>query len=399
MPSLRIQLWSYNYDPEPTGIGPVSATWAREMRGRGHEVTVMAAHPHYPEPRWDRRLRPYRERRDGVPVYRLPLWIGRESGPARLRQEASYALALGAVAPLLPRPDVVVAVSPCFPALAPAMGFARAHRVPWVLWLQDIVTAGAETTGLLSSTHPALRAAKWLERTAYASASGIVVISDAFAGKLREAGVAQEKIDRIYNPVTQHRSAPGSRPASPPRVLTMGNVGHSQGLDAVVRAFEASSELRSREARLVILGAGVAEDDVRSAIATDRVEMPGLVSEARLREELDRATLGLVSQRADVAEFNLPSKLMNFMGRALPVVAHVNPGSEAASLVQRAEAGWVSPAGDDQQFAATLARAIDDEAGRRRRGAAGRSFADENFAPSATAARFEQLLLSVTERS
>lgn len=27
-PSLRVQLWSYNYDPEPTGIGPVSRVLA-----------------------------------------------------------------------------------------------------------------------------------------------------------------------------------------------------------------------------------------------------------------------------------------------------------------------------------------------------------------------------------
>jgi len=31
---VRIQLWSYNYDPEPTGIGPVSTAAARGLRDR-----------------------------------------------------------------------------------------------------------------------------------------------------------------------------------------------------------------------------------------------------------------------------------------------------------------------------------------------------------------------------
>ena len=47
---MRIQLWSYNYDPEPSGIAPLSGVWARAMQARGHEVEVIAAHPHYPEP-------------------------------------------------------------------------------------------------------------------------------------------------------------------------------------------------------------------------------------------------------------------------------------------------------------------------------------------------------------
>lgn len=68
---MRIQLWSYNYDPEPQGIAPLSATLARALAARGHELLVVAAHPHYPEPAWGLRLRPYRERRDGIPVLRL----------------------------------------------------------------------------------------------------------------------------------------------------------------------------------------------------------------------------------------------------------------------------------------------------------------------------------------
>lgn len=74
-----MQIWSYNYDPEPQGIAPLSAALAPELLARGHDVLVVAAHPHYPEPAWGRRVRPYRERRNVVPVLRLPLWAGRES--------------------------------------------------------------------------------------------------------------------------------------------------------------------------------------------------------------------------------------------------------------------------------------------------------------------------------
>jgi hypothetical protein len=39
---VRIQLWSYNHDPEPTGIGIVSTVWARGLRDRSHQVEVVA---------------------------------------------------------------------------------------------------------------------------------------------------------------------------------------------------------------------------------------------------------------------------------------------------------------------------------------------------------------------
>src|SRR4051794_1876199 len=111
---MRIQLWSYNYDPEPTGIGPVSTVWARAMRDRGHTVEVVAAHPHYPTPDWGSASRPYREQRDGITVFRLPLRVGRDTSRARLEQEASFAAIETLAAPLLPRADVIVAVSPSF---------------------------------------------------------------------------------------------------------------------------------------------------------------------------------------------------------------------------------------------------------------------------------------------
>lgn len=139
---MRLQLWSYNYDPEPTGIGPLSSVWARAMTRRGHEVEVVAAHPHYPQASWGARWGPYRERRDGISVLRLPLAIGRASTAQRIRQEASFSAALTAALPALTTPDVIVAVSPSFPALVPAMIQARVRRIPSVLWLQDILPDG-----------------------------------------------------------------------------------------------------------------------------------------------------------------------------------------------------------------------------------------------------------------
>lgn len=398
MSPRSIQLWSYNYAPEPTGIGPVSATWAREMVRRGHRVEVVAAHPHYPSPDWGIRIKPYRERRDGLGVLRLPLWIGRDTAAQRLRQEASFTAALALAAPLLARPDVIVAVSPSFPALSVTMASARLRRVPWILWLQDIVTAGAQTTGLLDSDAPALRAARSLERAAYRSASRIAVISDAFRARLLEDDVAAQKVVRVYNPATQPLRPAAGSPANPPKIVTMGNIGQSQGLEDAVRAFEDSAALAGLDAHLTIAGHGVAAPAVRSAVRTRRVAMPGLLTAEQLERELESAWVGLVSQRGDISEFNLPSKLMNFMGRGLPVVAWVHPDSETAALVRASGAGWIAPAGDAPALQATLVDALSDVEERARRGATGHAFALAHFTPEACADAFERMCADVLDR-
>src|ERR1700716_3616069 len=169
--SLRVQLWSYNYDPEPTGIGPVSRVLAEGLRDLGHRVDVVAAHPHYPEPMWGARRLPYRETRNGIEVLRLPLWVGRATTAERYRQELTYMASQFDALPALGRPDVVVSASPSFPALLPAIVNARVRRVPWLLWLLDVLPDGAASTGLVESGG-VVALARWPRRAAPREAGG-----------------------------------------------------------------------------------------------------------------------------------------------------------------------------------------------------------------------------------
>ena len=393
---LRIQLLSYNYDPEPTGIAPIAAVWAREMHCRGHSIEVVAAHPHYPHPAWGRAGRPYREVRDGIGVLRLPLLIGRASTAERVRQEASYAASLSVAAPLLDSPDVCVAVSPSFPALLPTLVNARLRRTPLVLWLQDILPDGAQVTGLVSEG-ALIKAARRLECEAYRSASRIVVLSDSFAANLRAKGVPAEKIVQIYNPATRpvQDAERDQRLIEANLVMTMGNIGRSQGLDDIVAAFGANPELAASQARFVLVGDGVAADEVRARIGTDRIGITGIVREDRLEHELRRAAVALVSQRYEGVEFNVPSKLMNFMGAGVPVVASVRPDSEVARILTSSGGGWVTDSRRPEETVAMLAHVLTEPEELRERGIAGLRFAQRHFTVKAIADEFEGVLRSV----
>lgn len=370
-------------------MGPIATLWARLMAERGHDVSVITAYPHYPRALWGQRVRPRREVRDGVSVLRLPLWIGHRSARARIREEATYALSVTAAVAMLPSPDVYVVVSPSFAALAPVSAAATLRRRPWVLWLQDILPEGAIATGLLRDS-PAVRLAARFERVAYRAADRIVVISETFRRNLLDKGVTGSKVELIHNPAVRGFSRARAADPDSPAILAMGNIGLSQAVAEHVRAFEASD----LDARLVILGTGEAAEAVREAVRSPRVEMHGLVEDAALERELDRATVGLVTQRDDVTEFNVPSRLMTFMARGIPVIASVRATSEVARIVQSSGGGWVTslPA-----FTETLGAALAEPAELARRGRAAQDHANRWFEPGSMCARFEAVLNDVVE--
>jgi colanic acid biosynthesis glycosyl transferase WcaI len=364
------------------------------MTALGHEVTVVAAHAHYPEPVWGKRLRPTKSNVEGVELIRLPLWIGRGTAKQRMRQDASFAGSLMAAFPLLPKCDARVVVTPCFPALGTAIAANKLDKTPWMLWVQDILPDGAIDTGLIDADSKAAIASRKLELASYESAERIAVISDNFQTNLAAKNVPAEKISRIYNPATVDIvDMPRSEfDGAAPRILVMGNIGYSQGLKKVVREFESSEKLRDIGAKLIITGTGVAADELRASITTDRVEMLGMVSQERLTAELNSATFGLVSQLDTLPEFNFPSKLMNYLAHALPVIASVGPESEVASVIRETGAGWVVNNSVRGELANTIELALDMPGELLVRSAAAHRFATSNLTPQAFASAFEEQL-------
>jgi colanic acid biosynthesis glycosyl transferase WcaI len=270
-----------------------------------------------------------------------------------------------------------------------------ARRIPWVLWLQDLLPDAAAKTGLLADGFM-LDAARRYERAAYRAAREIVLISESHRRSLIDKGVPAEKLHVITNPTTLSARAQTVEPAPAavaPRVLNMGNIGLSQGLAELVRAFEASEEMGRRGVEFRFAGDGVEVPALKREIFSDRVKVLGVIPDT-ISEELERATIGLVSQLPQTGEFNMPSRLMNFMGHGIPVLAVVGPSSEVARVVRESGGGWVIDASDPNDFPKAVAEILDQPAERIDRGRAAREYADEHFSPAATAAAFEAVLES-----
>jgi colanic acid biosynthesis glycosyl transferase WcaI len=120
-----------------------------------------------------------------------------------------------------------------------------------------------------------------------------------------------------------------------------------------------------------------------------------MLEDEELERELCAANIALVSQHYEGSEFNIPSKLMNFMAYGLPILAAVNPSGEVARLVRESRAGWVVDSSDPDAFPREVARLSAAGAEIAERAAHARSYAERHFAPGPFAERFEAALRSV----
>jgi glycosyltransferase involved in cell wall biosynthesis len=115
----------------------------------------------------------------------------------------------------------------------------------------------------------------------------------------------------------------------------------------------------------------------------------GVLGPTRMNYPQALAAVAVVSQRYAGIDFNVPSKLMNFMAYGIPTVASVREDSEVARIIRESGGGWVTDCADTRHLADTLAEVLKAPGELRVRGQAALAFARSHFTPDSVAARFE----------
>ncbi len=111
----------------------------------------------------------------------------------------------------------------------------------------------------------------------------------------------------------------------------------------------------------------------------------------RLPELLAAADIHVVPLRRGLARSSVPSKMYSILAAGRPIVASVDPGTEVASVVERAGAGLAVPPDDAEAFTKAVARLVSDLDEAERMGRAGRAFVEQWASPAAVAAQYETL--------
>ena len=196
-------------------------------------------------------------------------------------------------------------------------------------------------------------------------ADGIVAVSDGVADDLRaQAPRAAGKITTIFNPVVspdifEQAAAPVEHAwfndGGAPVILAAGRLAPQKDYPTLLRAF--AEVVRSRPARLVILGQGVERESLlelaeRLGVA-DRFDLPGF--DVNPFRYMSRASVFVLSSRYE----GFPNVLAQAMACGAPVVS-TDCRSGPSEMLEGGRWGRLAPVGDWRAMARAIEETLDD---------------------------------------
>ncbi|MEO6389327.1 MAG: WcaI family glycosyltransferase [Croceibacterium sp.] len=402
---MKFLFLGLNYAPEPVGIGPYTSGLAEALVARGHQVTVIAGKPYYPQWRlydgYADDAGPQVEH--GVSVTRVAHYIPPEpTGLKRLAHLFSFALSAYAktVRAARGKPDMVFTVAPSLMAVPVAARAARVAGVPLWVHVQDFEVEASFATGLLGENSIPGRLARGVENRLLGMADVASSISPQMCARLAAKGVAPERVYELRNwsnPKLDHAAADdsayrrewglGTRKVA----LYAGNIANKQGLDTVI---DAARHLAARDDIVfVICGEGPNRAKLEGLAGTlGNVQFHGLQPEARMADFLSLAAVHLLPQIVGAADLVLPSKLTNMLASGRPVVATATAGTGLYDEVDGC--GLVTAPGDAAAMAGAIAHLVDYPALHIKTSAAARQRAQVRWSRDAIIDRMEARALA-----
>lgn len=385
---------------------PFQAELSRRLATAGHEVEHVSAEQ-YVSGKGHLSVQPEDSSTLSFTGISLDLPFQKYAPLARLRFERAYAREwiqrLKAN-----RPDAVIACNLPLVSMYLFARFARRTRLPYVMWHQDIYSAGLadELHRKLPRPIARLGALVFRRMEAYCArnAGHVVAIGEAFRTVYPGWRVDPARVSVIPNWAPLDKVFPMSRdnPRSADvfpghdglRLLYAGTLGrkHNPGLlvDLLTSARAAGVDVA-----LTVVSEGEAADDLASRAADDtRLRVLPFQPAEDLPAVLSSADVLVALLEPDATMFSIPSKVLSYMAAGRPIVGLMPSGNPAADDITEsggmvtdptpagvmAAAGWLSDLAGDSDRQTAIGRRT-------------RDLAERKFQADDVAARFEKILL------
>lgn len=412
---MKILYVSQYFSPEMGAPAARASELAQHWAHAGHDVSVLTGFPNHPTgivpAEWRGRLHrlAYHEKAGRVNVFRTWLWpLPNRKAHERMRNYVSFCLSAALRGLGIPRPDVIIATSPQLLVGVSGWWLALARRVPFVFEVRDLWPESLTAVGLGSEKSLLHRSLLSTARFLYKRSDHIVVVTPAFKDHIvRHYDVAAEKISVIENGVETALFAPSAAAANHALrsklgvsgkflVCYVGTMGMAHGLDTLL---DAASQLQNQNAAVMLLLVGEGSEKKRIQAVT---QSRGLAN-VRFLGQQPRETIPsfisasdaclVILKKADIFKTVIPTKMLEFMSCARPVIVGVD--GLAREIVERAGAGIVI----EPENSSALAQAIRQLAANRelgdKLGRQGREYIVQRFSRLQTAGDYIHVLEEV----
>jgi colanic acid biosynthesis glycosyl transferase WcaI len=407
---MRILLVTPHYLPDGGPSAPLFTMLCEALVGRGHQVTVIAAVPHYPSGQVQDHFRKKlisRGDENGVHVIRVAVpSVNRSRLALRILQFLCYQI-LSTVAGLTQDCDVLLATNPGLTTALPLLVLGRLRGKPFVFSVHDVYPDVGVSLGVFRS-RAIISFVAWLEHFCLNHAEYVRILSDSFAPAMRAMGVPEAKIVLIYDWVDTDliKPMPCDNAFSAEHdlqdkfvVLYAGNIGLSQGLEHVLGAAERLSI--HKDIRFLFVGDGAGR--ARLMEQAEQLRLANVMflpfqPRARLPEVLGTADVSLVVLQKGFGSHSLPSKSFSILASGRPLISCVDADSDMSRLVERSQGGLCVAPEDPMRLAEGILCLKEDPSLRTRFGNNGRAYAMRYHSPGSAAEQFEHLLATARSR-
>ena len=360
---MKILYVSQYFPPEMGAPAARADELSRHWAAAGHEVTILTGFPNHPtgvvppEYRGPLRRLVMREQADGVNVVRT--WLlpfPNRKAYERMLNYSSFYVSAAVTGMFLSRPDVVIATSPQLLVGLSGCWLARWKRVPFVFEVRDLWPESLAAVGVASGNSLLHRTLAKIAGFLYRRADRIVVVAPAFEDHLvKYWRVPGNKISVIENGVETRLFAP--QPPNSQSGITLkrdigaegkfvvsylGTIGMAHGLEIIIKA---AARLRDTNPEIVFLVVGEgAEKERIIALARQRSLNNVRFLDQQQREKIP-AYIGasdvclVLLKKSDVFKTVIPTKMLEFMSCARPVILGVD--GQARTILEEARAGIV----------------------------------------------------------
>ncbi len=359
---MKMLYISQYFPPEMGAPAARAAELSQHWATLGHKVTVLTGFPNHPigtiplEYRARFRRLVAREKINRVDVLRT--WLlpfPNRKAYERMLNYTSFCISAAIAGTFCSRPDVVIATSPQLLVGLSGWWIARCKRVPFVFEVRDLWPESLAAVGMGRENSTLYRTLARISRFLYRHADHIVVVTPAFENYLVErCGVVRSKISVVENGVeTQLFSPRFSTQASADLrrelrvegkfvVSYIGTLGLAHGLDTIISA---AAELQDTnpEVTFLIVGEGAEKEKILALAKSQSLRNLKFIPQ-QPRDQIPAYIAAsdvclVLLKKADLFKTVIPTKMLEFMSCARPVILGVD--GQARAILEEAGAGIV----------------------------------------------------------
>lgn len=391
----HLVIYSMYYYPEKIGIGVFNHEMADFLKKSGYCVTVVTAMPWYPD--W-KVASEYRgsffssEIINDIFVRRSFVFPPKKvNAISRIIHEALFAItsSFNLFFLLFKRVDALIVVCPPLAIGLPALFFSRLKNIPMIFHVQDLQVDAARELKFLKNKF-FLKILEHFEKFLFNNATLVSTITEEMKKRIVEKGIKKERIFLLPNWADVHFIKPLAKnndfrvrngiSSECFAVLYAGNIGTKQGIEIVLDVARMSRHDEAVQYFIVGEGAGLAllKESLKNQ-NLDNVHLLPLQPKDQLPLMLAAADVSLVIQKKSVGDFLMPSKLLNIMASARPVVASADASCSLAKLIQAVQCGIVIEAENAVHLHSAIIELCHDRKRAEIYGQNGRRYAEEHL--------------------